>query len=62
MRSSGEKNSDGQENRGLWKVLKSSFTFKAKDRVVLEDNINLPSSNLLGADSRGTVKTRTKEI
>ena len=51
MSSSGENDSSVQENRGLWKTLKAAFNFKAKNKVVFEDNINLPSSNFLGADA-----------
>ena len=56
MSSSGEKNSSLPENSISWKAAKAGlYTTIAEDKVVLEDNINLPSTNLLGADARGTV-------
>ena len=56
MSSSGEKNSSLPENSISWKAAKAGlYTTIAEEKVVLEDNINLPSTNLLGADARGTV-------
>ena len=55
MSSSIEKNSSGKKKKASWKSHKVAFTLKSKDIVVLENNINLPSTNLLGADTRGTV-------
>ena len=54
--SCGENNSSRQKNRTSWKSAKAAlYTIRAKDKVVLEHNINLPSTNLLDADAQGTV-------
>ena len=56
MSSDGENNSSQQENIISWKSAKAGlYTTRTKDKVVLEHNINLPSTNLLGADARCTV-------
>ena len=46
----------GKENRTSRKSAKAAlFTIRAEDTVVLENAINLPCTNLLGANARGTV-------
>ena len=62
MSSSGEKNSYGQKKNASWKSHKTAFTFKSKDIVVLEDDIKLPSTNLLGADARGTMLRNSVDL
>ena len=56
MSSSGENNSSLPEHSISWKAAKAGlYTTIAEDNVVLEDNINLQYTNLLGADAPGTV-------
>ena len=56
MSSDGEKNSSQQESIISRKSAKAGlYTTRTKEKVVLEHNINLPSTNFLGADARGTV-------
>ena len=40
----------------------AAFTFKSKDIVVLEDNINLPSTNFLRTDTRSTVLANNVDL
>ena len=52
MSTSGGKNISLPENSILWKADKAGlYTTIAEDKVVLEDKINLPFTNLLGDDA-----------
>ena len=53
MSTPGDKNSSFPDAK---LILKEAFkNLYHKDEVVLEDSVNKPSTNLLGADARGTV-------
>ena len=56
MSSSKEKNGSLPENSIVLKAAKAGlYTTIAEGKVILEDNINLPSTNLLVDDTRCTV-------
>ena len=54
--------SSGEKKNPSWKSQKAAFTVKLKDKVVFEENINLPSTNFLGTEARGTVLANEVDV